>query len=67
MDRVDDPVSLELDPHSIGPRTREGEIELNLRRAIRDERMRMYHIDEVVARGKHMAPGSQVVLQAISR
>jgi hypothetical protein len=56
MDCVHNAAALELHPDAICAHTRESEIELNLRRAIGDERMRMHHIDQIVAYGEHVAP-----------
>src|SRR4029453_18110695 len=67
MDCVHNAAALELHPDAICAHTRECEIELNLRRAIGDERMRMHHIDQIVAYGEHVAPGSQILFQPVAR
>ena len=67
MDRIDYAIPLELYPDAVRADTRKGEIELNLRRAICDKRMRVDHVDNVVACRQHVAPGAKVLLEAVAR
>ena len=67
MDCVDCAIPLKLHPDSIRASTRKREIELNLRRPIGNEGMRVYHIDEVIAGGEQMSPGTEVFFKAITR
>ena len=62
MCRVDDALPLKLNPDPVDARTREGQRELHLRAAIGDVRMRVDHVDEVVAGRQHVAPGAEVGL-----
>src|SRR6476619_4810333 len=67
MRRVDDAVALELHPDAVDAGPREREAELHLRAAVSDVGMRVDHVDEVVADGEHMAPGADILLQAVAR
>ena len=64
MSGVDDAVSLKLDPDAIHPCARKNEIELNLWPAIGKEWMCVHQVDQIVARGEHMAPGAEVLFKA---
>ena len=63
---VDDAVALELHPHAIHARTREDQIELHLGAAVGDERMRVHHVDQVVAGGQHVTPRAEIFLEAVA-
>src|SRR5579859_5969944 len=45
---------LELQPDAINRRSRENDIELHHRPAVRQKRMRVDHVDEVAARDEHV-------------
>src|SRR4051812_10319150 len=69
--RVDHALALELNPDPVYPLAREVDVELELRTGffrthIRDERMGVDHVDQVVARREHMPPRADVLLDSIS-
>ena len=66
MRGVHDAMALELHPDPVHARPREDEIELHLRTAVGDERMRVDHVDQVVAGRQHVAPGAEILLEAIA-
>src|SRR5712672_2156731 len=66
-DRVYHALALELHPQPIGSFAREDDVELNLRTAIREKRMRVDHVDQVFTGGQHVSPGAEVGLQAFAR
>src|SRR5262245_27914770 len=65
MDRIHSTLTLKLYPDAIGVGGRKGKVELNLGRAIAEQGMRMYHIDQVVAGRQHVAPRAQILLESI--
>ena len=67
MNGVHDSIPLELHPNAVNARAGKGQIELHLRRTVCDERMRVYHVYQVVAGGQHMSPGAKIFLQTIAR
>src|SRR5262245_19580865 len=66
MDGVYNAVPLELHPNAVSTSSWKGEIELNLRRAVCYQRVRMHHVDQVVARRQHMAPGAKIFLESLA-
>ena len=60
--RVDHTLALKLYPDAIGVLAREVHVELHVGTAIRNERMSVDHIDQIVTRGEHVAPGADVLL-----
>src|SRR5689334_16298457 len=66
MRRVHNAVALKLDPDAIHARTRKNEIELHFRLSIRNERVRVDHVDQVVAGRQHMTPGAEILFEAIA-
>src|SRR2546425_9602953 len=67
MDGIHDSIPLELRPNAVRARTRKGQIELDLRGAVCNERVRMHHVDQIVTGCQHMAPSSKISLQTIAR
>ena len=67
MSRVDSAVSWKLDPDAKHPCARKNEIELNLWSAIGEEWMCVHQVDQIVARGEHMAPGTKDIFQSLRR
>ena len=65
VDRVDHAVALKLHPHAIGFRPRECQVELNLGAAVGDERMRVHHVDQIVAGSQHVTPCAEIFLESI--
>src|SRR5262245_7481879 len=63
---IDDTIALKLYPHTVGPRTREGQVKLDLRGSIGDERMRVRHVDQIVARCEHVPPGAEVFFKTFT-
>src|SRR5437868_8024463 len=53
--RIHHALALKLHPHAIHTLAREVNIELHLGPAIRNERMRVNHVDQIVARGQHVS------------
>src|SRR5271155_4865680 len=64
---IDDALALELHPHAIHAFARENYVKLRLRTAVGDERVGVNHVDQIVARGQHMPPGSQILLHPVER
>jgi len=64
MSCVDDTVTQKLDPDAIHACTWENHVELDFRTAVGQERMGMHHVDQVVARGEHMTPGAEILLES---
>ena len=64
VDCIHNAIALKLDPYTVGPWTRKRKVELDLRTSIGDEWMRVGHIDQVVARGEHMTPGAEILLES---
>ena len=46
---------------------REHQVELHHRAGLGRERMRMHHVDQVLAGDQHVAPRAEVLLEAITR
>src|SRR5215510_6588883 len=64
---VDDALPLKLNPDSIAFAAWEYHVELNLRSAVRDERMLMNHVDQIITGDQHVAPGREILLQTVFR
>src|SRR6266576_2815386 len=65
--RVDHALALELHPDTVGFRSREDHVELNLRTAICDERMLVEHIDQILARREHVSPCAEILFESFTR
>src|SRR6516165_4116465 len=67
MRGVNHTITLKLHPYSISPNARESNVELNIGTTVRDERMRMDHVDKVVAGHQHVTPSAQVLFEPVRR
>src|SRR5262245_22817080 len=66
VDSIHYAISLKLNPHPVRARPRKDDAELYLRTAVGDEWVLMHHVDEVVARSKHVRPHAQVFLESFA-
>ena len=67
VDGIGDAFPLELHPTPTGPRAREDECEIHLGSAVRDERLLMDEMDQIVARRQHVPSCTKVSSQAVAR
>ena len=59
-------LTLELDPHAIVLGARKGNVKLNLRPTVGDERVDVDHIDQVLARDQGVSPGPEQLLETVA-